>query len=162
MYIQSVVEQIKQSDSFIKHLCYLYSLAHLKGKIIVVVVPNKVIICSASKRLFSALPIGQQLEEYISRCSNLLLSNAKIGTACISLAWRFFVCDVVVAPSMLFGQNIRCQIVKTFIFPVIKDLKDFMRQAGDVTYADAHKTKRNEGTVEFASFKVCSEYYVVI
>merc|ERR1719402_393716 len=31
-----------------------------------------------------------------------------------------------------------------------KDLKDYMRQAGDVTYADAHKVK-NQGVVEFAS-----------
>merc|ERR1712083_490639 len=31
-----------------------------------------------------------------------------------------------------------------------KDLKDYMRQAGDVTYADAHKTRKNEGVVEFA------------
>ena len=27
----------------------------------------------------------------------------------------------------------------------IKDLKDFMRQAGDITYADAHKTRVGEG-----------------
>lgn len=33
-----------------------------------------------------------------------------------------------------------------------QDLKDVMRSAGDVTYADAHRTKRNEGTVEFASY----------
>lgn len=32
-----------------------------------------------------------------------------------------------------------------------QDLKDFMRQAGEVTYADAHKQHRNEGVVEFAS-----------
>jgi len=32
-----------------------------------------------------------------------------------------------------------------------QDLKDYMRQAGEVTYADAHKTRRNEGVVEFAS-----------
>merc|ERR1712083_780174 len=31
-----------------------------------------------------------------------------------------------------------------------QDLKDYMRQAGDVTYADAHKTRKNEGVVEFA------------
>lgn len=33
-------------------------------------------------------------------------------------------------------------------FPLLchfKDLKDFMRQAGEVTYADAHKQRRNEG-----------------
>ena len=29
-----------------------------------------------------------------------------------------------------------------------------MRQAGDVTYADAHKNKRNEGCVEFGSYSV--------
>lgn len=33
-----------------------------------------------------------------------------------------------------------------------QDLKDYMRQAGEVTYADAHKQHRNEGVVEFASF----------
>merc|ERR1712110_640158 len=29
-----------------------------------------------------------------------------------------------------------------------QDLKDYMRQAGEVTYADAHKPRRNEGCVE--------------
>ena len=32
----------------------------------------------------------------------------------------------------------------TFSF---KDLKDYMRKAGEVTYADAHKERRNEGCV---------------
>jgi len=32
-----------------------------------------------------------------------------------------------------------------------QDLKDFMRQAGEVTYADAHKRERNMGIVDFAS-----------
>lgn len=32
-----------------------------------------------------------------------------------------------------------------------QDLKDYMRQAGEVTYADAHKHHRNEGVVEFAT-----------
>ncbi|XP_077287544.1 serine and arginine rich splicing factor B52 isoform X2 [Arctopsyche grandis] len=32
-----------------------------------------------------------------------------------------------------------------------QDLKDFMRQAGEVTYADAHKQRKNEGVVEFAT-----------
>jgi len=27
----------------------------------------------------------------------------------------------------------------------VQDLKDYMRQAGEVTYADAHKQRRNEG-----------------
>lgn len=33
-----------------------------------------------------------------------------------------------------------------------QDLKDFMRQAGEVTYADAHKIRQNEGVVEFATY----------
>ena len=33
-----------------------------------------------------------------------------------------------------------------------KDLKDYMRQAGEVTYADAHKNRRNEGCVEFGNY----------
>merc|ERR1711970_1413348 len=33
-----------------------------------------------------------------------------------------------------------------------QDLKDVMRSAGDVTYADAHRTRKNEGVVEFASY----------
>ena len=33
----------------------------------------------------------------------------------------------------------------------MQDLKDLMRKAGDVTYADAHKNRKNEGVVEFAS-----------
>ncbi|KAI5734759.1 hypothetical protein M8J77_010206 [Diaphorina citri] len=32
-----------------------------------------------------------------------------------------------------------------------QDLKDFMRQVGEVCYADAHKRHRNEGVVEFES-----------
>ncbi|RXN16735.1 serine arginine-rich splicing factor 5-like isoform X2 [Labeo rohita] len=32
-----------------------------------------------------------------------------------------------------------------------QDLKDFMRQAGEVTFADAHRPKLNEGVVEFAT-----------
>ncbi|CAL8323802.1 unnamed protein product [Merluccius merluccius] len=32
-----------------------------------------------------------------------------------------------------------------------QDLKDLMRQAGEVTYADAHKERTNEGVVEFCS-----------
>lgn len=34
-----------------------------------------------------------------------------------------------------------------------QDLKDFMRQAGEVTYADAHRERKNEGVVEFATYK---------
>ena len=31
------------------------------------------------------------------------------------------------------------------LFCIFKDLKDYMRQAGEVTYADAHKDRKNEG-----------------
>ena len=31
------------------------------------------------------------------------------------------------------------------LFCVLKDLKDFMRQAGEITYADAHKQRVGEG-----------------
>ena len=34
-----------------------------------------------------------------------------------------------------------------------QDLKDLMRQAGEVTFADAHKRERNMGIVDFASMK---------
>ncbi|XP_035214316.1 serine/arginine-rich splicing factor 4-like isoform X2 [Stegodyphus dumicola] len=40
-----------------------------------------------------------------------------------------------------------------------QDLKDYMRQAGDVTYADAHKQRRNEGVVEFASYSDMKSAY---
>lgn len=33
-----------------------------------------------------------------------------------------------------------------------QDLKSYMRQAGEVTFADAHKKRLNEGIIEFASF----------
>ena len=33
-----------------------------------------------------------------------------------------------------------------------------MRQAGEVTYADAHKPRRNEGCVEFASERVSTRF----
>ncbi|KAL1514060.1 hypothetical protein ABEB36_003383 [Hypothenemus hampei] len=34
-----------------------------------------------------------------------------------------------------------------------QDLKDYMRKAGEVTYADAHKQNPNEGVVEFATYE---------
>uniref|UniRef100_H2M099 RRM domain-containing protein n=1 Tax=Oryzias latipes TaxID=8090 RepID=H2M099_ORYLA len=33
-----------------------------------------------------------------------------------------------------------------------QDLKDYMRQAGEVTYADTHKGRRNEGVIEFRQY----------
>ena len=35
----------------------------------------------------------------------------------------------------------------------MQDLKDLMRKAGDVTYADAHKDRRNEGYVSMFEIK---------
>lgn len=40
----------------------------------------------------------------------------------------------------------------------VQDLKDYMRQAGEVTYADAHKQRRNEGYVYFNN----NNYYYYI
>lgn len=37
----------------------------------------------------------------------------------------------------------------------LQDLKDYMRQAGEVTYADAHKQHRNEGYV-FIYVQLCT------
>ncbi|RWS29561.1 serine/arginine-rich splicing factor 4-like protein [Leptotrombidium deliense] len=50
-----------------------------------------------------------------------------------------------------------CLISSLFIFlncprMRLSDLKDFMRQAGEVTYADAHKRERNMGIVDFATY----------
>jgi len=33
-----------------------------------------------------------------------------------------------------------------------QDLKDYLREAGDVSYADAHKHRQNEGVVDFATY----------
>lgn len=36
-------------------------------------------------------------------------------------------------------------MINAYLFDFVQDLKDYMRQAGEVTYADAHKQRRNEG-----------------
>jgi arginine/serine-rich splicing factor 4/5/6 len=36
---------------------------------------------------------------------------------------------------------------------ISKDLKDLMRKAGDVTFADCHKDREGEGVVEFSSYE---------
>ncbi|CAH8462766.1 serine arginine-rich splicing factor, variant 2 [Schistosoma haematobium] len=38
-----------------------------------------------------------------------------------------------------------------------QDLKDLMRKAGEVTYADAHKSAKNDGIVEFAAYSDMKE-----
>ena len=43
--------------------------------------------------------------------------------------------------------------VSRLSFCVMQDLKDLMRKAGDVTYADAHKDRRNEGYVSMFDTK---------
>ncbi|TKC38333.1 hypothetical protein EI555_017090 [Monodon monoceros] len=52
---------------------------------------------------------------------------------------------LVVADLEMIDETLHLEII-------IKDLKDFMRQAGEVTFADAHRPKLNEGVVEFASY----------
>jgi hypothetical protein len=49
-----------------------------------------------------------------------------------------------------------------FLFHV-QDLKDYMRQAGEVTYADAHKQRRNEGYVysNYSFVVVVSCYFMI-
>lgn len=37
------------------------------------------------------------------------------------------------------------KMTNAYLFDFVQDLKDYMRQAGEVTYADAHKQRRNEG-----------------
>lgn len=34
-------------------------------------------------------------------------------------------------------------IIRVLVY--VQDLKDYMRKAGEVTYADAHKIRQNEG-----------------
>lgn len=53
-------------------------------------------------------------------------------------------------PVVLFFIPCGCLCVKFPFLRVtqlscVKDLKDFMRQAGEVTFADAHRPKLNEG-----------------
>lgn len=51
--------------------------------------------------------------------------------------------------SETFGKewNNKIQWTQVNILCGLQDLKDYMRQAGEVTYADAHKQHRNEGLV---------------
>lgn len=53
-------------------------------------------------------------------------------------------------PSDVRCRNVRILLITIFSFRLcasLQDLKDYMRQAGEVTYADAHKQRRNEGYV---------------
>lgn len=40
-----------------------------------------------------------------------------------------------------------CSLVGKFNLTFLQDLKDYMRQAGEVTYADAHRPYKGEGYV---------------
>ena len=40
-----------------------------------------------------------------------------------------------------------------------QDLKDYMRKAGEVNYADAHKNRQNEGIIEFTSRSVLATWF---
>jgi hypothetical protein len=44
----------------------------------------------------------------------------------------------------------------------VQDLKDYMRQAGEVTYADAHKQRRNEGYVYSNCISFVAYCYVLL
>ena len=57
----------------------------------------------------------------------------------------FTLCLCAVCPSFCFSYDSAC----------VKDLKDFMRSAGDITYADAHKQKVGEGYVSYTDVHVC-------
>jgi arginine/serine-rich splicing factor 4/5/6 len=43
--------------------------------------------------------------------------------------------------------------MRIFVLPTRQDLKDFMRTAGEITYADAHKQRQGEGVVEYATYE---------
>jgi hypothetical protein len=64
------------------------------------------------------------------------------------MKFHYFVKD----EKYLKNSNFPLKIVKLFFYIILfQDLKDFMRQAGEVTFADAHKEQKGEGVVEFAS-----------
>ena len=53
------------------------------------------------------------------------------------------------------GQGHRASVTDALSTPG-QDLKDYMRQAGEVTYADAHKHHRGEGYVKaLGSYRRC-------
>ncbi|KAJ3088869.1 serine arginine-rich splicing factor [Quaeritorhiza haematococci] len=47
------------------------------------------------------------------------------------------------------ASGVSWQYTSTFA----KDLKDYMRRAGEVTFADAHKDRDGEGVVEYSSYE---------
>ena len=53
----------------------------------------------------------------------------------------------------MLGTESKQSMAKSRAIYLWQDLKDYMRQAGEVTYADAHNETRGEGIVEFASRK---------
>ena len=58
----------------------------------------------------------------------LVVCIARYGRGCVTIALRAWSTGL---PGMLYG--------------VLQDLKDFMRSAGEITYADAHKQRVGEG-----------------
>lgn len=51
-----------------------------------------------------------------------------------------------ISPIGIFSRTL-CVPSQVVMWNCFQDLKDFMRQAGEVTYADAHKQRKNEGYV---------------
>lgn len=67
---------------------------------------------------------------------------------CASLSWLLTLCVslAVCVPALLHYMSVLlCSTICLCMLLCIKDLKDFMRQAGDITYADAHKQRVGEG-----------------
>lgn len=74
----------------------------------------------------------------------------------IALLWKTYLAAVVGKISR-YSHNLKsflkCSYKTTpsiFFFSLY--FQDFMRQAGEVTYADAHKERTNEGVIEFRSY----------
>ena len=76
---------------------------------------------------------------------NLETSHAP-GEFCIFLEITAYSCDFLLS---VLKQPKRLPLFLSLILlsSRYKDLKDYMRQAGEVTYADAHKQHKNEGYV---------------
>ncbi|XP_059421894.1 serine/arginine-rich splicing factor 5-like isoform X1 [Carassius carassius] len=80
---------------------------------------------------------------------------ARIVRAIICRLLKFKFKWVDLCPPFRYGPPVRTEhriIVDNLSSRISwQDLKDLMRKVGEVTFVDAHRTKKNEGVVEFAS-----------
>lgn len=67
--------------------------------------------------------------------------------------WKIVVFVHCVVVSSMFSVLIEMKVVTLCVVLVLQDLKDYVRQAGEVTFADAHKQRKNEGYV-YSQFDV--------